>query len=106
MLRPGRLAALAGLAGEAQQPLHTSHLPRADAAAADALRIARYALRRADAVASLMHRLATLPEMVEMARAVGLTLQQASHAQRRCTSCCSSEAKPLSLASTPAASLL
>jgi hypothetical protein len=82
VLRPGRLAALAGLAGAPQQPLLGSRLPPPAAAAADALRIARYALRRGDAVASLLHRLATLPEMVEMARATGLTLQQASYALR------------------------
>lgn len=42
----------------------------------DALRMARYSLRRAAAVRDLLARLATLPEAFEMARAVGLTVGQ------------------------------
>lgn len=40
------------------------------------MRVARYALRRCDAVLCLLHRLATIPEMIESARATGLTLVQ------------------------------
>lgn len=60
VLRPCRLAALAGIAGPPQQPLHRQLLPPAAAAEADAMRLARYALRRCDAVCSLLHRLATV----------------------------------------------
>ena len=76
VLSPARLAGLAGLAGPPPHPLHHGRLSPAAAAAADAARVARYALRRCDAVGSLLHRLATLQEMVELARATGLTLQQ------------------------------
>jgi DNA polymerase delta subunit 1 len=79
VLRPCRLAALAGIAGPPQQPLHRQLLPPAAAAEADAMRLARYALRRCDAVCSLLHRLATVPDTVEMARACGLTLRQAMY---------------------------
>jgi DNA polymerase delta subunit 1 len=40
------------------------------------LRLARYSLGRCAAVADLMGRLATVPEVFEMARATGLTLEQ------------------------------
>jgi DNA polymerase delta subunit 1 len=40
------------------------------------LRLARYSLGRCAAVADLMWRLATVPEVFEMARATGLTLEQ------------------------------
>ena len=78
VLSPGRLAGLAGLAGAAPQQQHHQHLSTAAAAEADAMRLARYALRRCDAIVSLLQRLATVPEMIEMARATGLTLGQAS----------------------------
>ena len=78
VLSPGRLAGLAGLAGPAPQQQHHQHLSASQAAEADAMRLARYALRRCDAIVSLLHRLATVPEMIEMARATGLTLGQAS----------------------------
>ena len=76
ILRPARLAGLAGLAGPPQQALHHARLPEGMAAAADAQRLARYALRRCEAVAGLLRRLATVPELVELARACGLTLLQ------------------------------
>ncbi|KAL4859641.1 DNA polymerase delta catalytic subunit [Chlorella vulgaris] len=77
VLRPGCLAGLLGLAGPPPQLLHHQRLVPGTAAMADALRVARYALRRCDAVGSLLQRLATVPEMFEMARATGLTLGQA-----------------------------
>lgn len=74
VLRPGTLAALAGLTG----PQHAGGSAVAAAASsageAGAVRVARYALRRCDAVLCLLHRLATIPEMIESARATGLTL--------------------------------
>ncbi|KAI3433870.1 hypothetical protein D9Q98_003673 [Chlorella vulgaris] len=77
VLRPGCLAGLLGLAGPPPQQLHHQRLVPGTADTADALRVARYALRRCDAVGSLLQRLATVPEMFEMARATGLTLGQA-----------------------------
>lgn len=76
VLHPGCLAGLLGLAGPPPQQLHHQRLVPGTAAMADALRVARYALRRCDAVGSLLQRLATVPEMFEMARATGLTLGQ------------------------------
>lgn len=58
-------SALAGEEGSAQQ-----------AAAAAALRLAQYSLRRVAAVASLVERLATIPETYEISRATGLTIDQ------------------------------
>ena len=40
------------------------------------VRLASYSLRRVSAIRSLLYRLATIPECIEMARATGLTLQQ------------------------------
>mgnify|MGYP001084474143 CR=1 FL=1 len=48
---------------------------------AAALRLARYALRRVGVVEGLLHRLATIPETIEMARATGLTMGQVSKDQ-------------------------
>ena len=42
----------------------------------DALRLARYSLRRAAAVHALLERLATIEDAIEMARATGLTIAQ------------------------------
>lgn len=44
-----------------------------------ALRLARYSLARCGAVLGLMHRLASVPESFEMARATGLTLDQVAY---------------------------
>ena len=59
---------------EASAPLHC----RADAqaASADALRLARHAMARGKLLQQLLQRLATVPETVELARATGLTLPQ------------------------------
>lgn len=78
VLRPGTLAALVGLS-PAQHGGVSAGNPAAGPAAgeAGAMRVARHALRRCDAVLCLLHRLATIPEMVESARATGLTLEQA-----------------------------
>jgi len=76
VLRPGRLAALAGQMGMLHAPQHAQQMPDLAAAEADAMRLARYTLRRCDAVYSLLHRLSTVPEMIESARATGLTLEQ------------------------------
>lgn len=76
VLAPARLAGLAGLAGPAPQTALHQRLAPPAAALADASRLARYALRRCQVVCRLLHRLATLPEAIEMARAVGLTLGQ------------------------------
>ena len=72
VLRPHQLARLAGLT------LLASHHSRAGLSPGegDALRLARHALRRVSAVQSLLYRLSTIPEAVEMARATGLTLGQ------------------------------
>jgi hypothetical protein len=86
VLRPGCLAGLLGLAGPPPQQLHHQRLVPGTAAMADALRVARYALRRCDAVGSLLQRLATVPEMFEMARATGLTLGQVG--ARKCAHAC------------------
>lgn len=43
------------------------------------MRLARYGLRRCEAVYCLLHRLATLPEMIESARATGLNMSQAMY---------------------------
>ncbi|KAL4424029.1 hypothetical protein ABPG75_001330 [Micractinium tetrahymenae] len=80
VLHPGTLAALAWLAG----PQHAGSSAAASVAVeppgeASAMRVARYALRRCDAVLCLLHRLATIPEMIESARATGLTLVQAMY---------------------------
>ena len=78
VLRPGQLSALAGV----WEPPSSSAVAAAAAAApaadgeARALRLCRYALRRADAVHALLLRMATLPEAIELARATGLTLGQ------------------------------
>jgi hypothetical protein len=45
------------------------------------LRLARYSLGRCAAVTDLMARLATVPEVFEMARATGLTLEQVGKAR-------------------------
>lgn len=45
-------------------------------AEAGALRMARHAMRRVGVVEALLHRLATIPEAIEMARATGLTIGQ------------------------------
>jgi hypothetical protein len=74
----------------ADAPTSSSGAPSGHSAAADgssvqesqvpavraALRLARYSLARCGAVLGLMHRLASVPESFEMARATGLTLDQ------------------------------
>lgn len=46
---------------------------------ASALRVHRYMKRRVDTITSLATALATIPEAVEMARAVGLTIGQVQY---------------------------
>ncbi|KAK9805765.1 hypothetical protein WJX73_007272 [Symbiochloris irregularis] len=61
---------LAGLAGLAKNELATGSQQER------ALRLARYTLARGDAVCSLVRRLATIPETLELGRATGLTCNQ------------------------------
>ena len=80
VLPPGQLGALAGVCGgqqaqqaqQAQQPgpstaaasaAASSGTPGSEVALAGALRLARYTLRRCDAVACMLARLATVPGM-------------------------------------------
>jgi DNA polymerase delta subunit 1 len=86
VLAPHRLAALAGIApapaGGGAGPSRGLLGPQpagagVDAQMTDSLRLARYSMRRVEAVRSLLSRLATLPEAIEMARATGLTFGQA-----------------------------
>ncbi|WIA33365.1 hypothetical protein OEZ86_006502 [Tetradesmus obliquus] len=62
----------AGAAGHGDAVIRDNQLPGVRAG----LRLARYSLGRCGAVADLMARLATVPEVFEMARATGLTLEQ------------------------------
>lgn len=70
VLGPGQLAAMCGLiASPSLSPMdHVDANP--------ALRAARYSGRRLEAVCSLLLRLSTIPEAIEMARATGLTIGQ------------------------------
>ncbi|KAL4423537.1 hypothetical protein ABPG77_006560 [Micractinium sp. CCAP 211/92] len=79
VLRPGTLAALAGLSGPQHAGGSAAAAAASSAGEAGAVRVARYALRRCDAVLCLLHRLATIPEMIESARATGLTLVHAMY---------------------------
>jgi hypothetical protein len=66
-----------------------------------AMRLARYSLARCGAVAALMTRLASIPEMFEMARATGLTLNQVGRPQQRPRQCAIAWQHSAALSSTP-----
>lgn len=68
VLGPGQLASMCGLVADPSINSAMSTL--------STLRAARYSGRRLEAVSSLLLRLSTIPEAIEMARATGLTIGQ------------------------------
>jgi DNA polymerase delta subunit 1 len=65
------VASLAGIISPS-----TSSSTSAAAGQSNTVRLARYTLRRTNAVHALLNQLATIPEAIEMARATGLTIGQ------------------------------
>lgn len=70
---PGGAAGAAGTAGGGKPVVDALAVPEG---LANALRLTRYAMRRVAVLRQLLQRLATIPEAIEMGRAVGLTLGQ------------------------------
>lgn len=73
--QPGPASSAAGTLSNADMAASNAELAETPRECT-ALRLARYAARRVGVVQALLHRLATIPETIEMARATGLTMGQ------------------------------